>query len=221
MKKIYLFKRYERLWHWAQAALVLTLVATGFDIHGTWTLCGFETAVRVHEACGVSLVVLTLFTMFWHTTTGEHVHFIPTRRNLDAQIRFYTSGIFRGEDHPEIPTPENKFNPLQKAAYFALLVLVFPVQLAAGILYLGTPAWPDFVDRVGGLRTIALVHTAAAFATLSFIIVHVYMIMTGRTLGANVKAMITGYVEHEQRAAPVGTSLNGAAAAPAEKIALD
>lgn len=196
MSRVYLYKRYERLWHWAQALLVLTLAATGFEIHGTWSLLGFERAVHLHEASGVGLVVLTLFTMFWHATTGEVRNFVPTRKNFAEQIRFYTSGIFRRAPHPEIPTPEKKFNPIQRAAYFGLLILVFPVQIAAGVVYLGTPLWPGFTASAGGLRAVALLHTAGAFAMISFLIVHLYMITTGRTLWSNLKSMLTGFVEH-------------------------
>jgi thiosulfate reductase cytochrome b subunit len=182
MSRVYLFKRYERFWHWAQVALVLTLIVTGFEVHGSYALAGFEPAVKLHEA------------MFWHATTGEVRHFIPTRKNFAEQVRFYTGGIFRREPHPEIPTPEKKFNPVQRAAYFGLLIFVFPVQIAAGVLYLGTPLWPALTARLGGLRGIALVHTAGAFAMISFLIVHLYMITTGRTLGANLKAMVSGWV---------------------------
>ncbi len=196
MSRVYLFKRYERFWHWAQAALVLTLAATGFEIHGTWRALGFENAVRLHEASGSGLVLLTLFTMFWHATTGEVKQFVPTRKNFGEQIRFYTSGIFRRAPHPGIPTPDKKFNPIQRAAYFGLLIFVFPVQIAAGVVYLGTPLWPGLIQALGGLRTIALIHTAGAFAMLSFIVVHLYMITTGDTLSSNLKSMFTGYVDH-------------------------
>lgn len=196
MSRVYLFKRYERLWHWAQAALVLTLAATGFEVHGTWRLLGFERAVHLHEASGAGLVLLTLFTMFWHATTGEVKHFLPTKKNFAEQIRFYTSGIFRRAPHPEIPSPDRKFNSIQRAAYFGLLIFVFPVQIAAGVIYLGTPLWPGLIAGIGGLRAVALIHTAGAFAMLSFVLVHLYMITTGDTLWSNLKSMITGYVSH-------------------------
>ena len=195
-ERIYVFKRFERFWHWAQVVLILTLVATGFEVHGTIGVLGFENAVRLHEAAGSGLVVLTLFTMFWHWTTGEVRQFIPTRKNFIDQVRFYTSGIFRSAPHPEIPTPEKKFNPIQRAAYFGLLIFVFPVQIAAGVLYLGAPLWPGLIDGIGGLRPVALVHTAGAFAMLSYLVVHLYMITTGRTLGSNLRSMLTGWVEH-------------------------
>ena len=34
MSRVYLFKRFERFWHWSQAALVLFMLLTGFEIHG-------------------------------------------------------------------------------------------------------------------------------------------------------------------------------------------
>ena len=52
MKRVYLFKRYERLWHWLQALLVLTLLATGFTIHGTLSLPNFETRAQLARAGG-------------------------------------------------------------------------------------------------------------------------------------------------------------------------
>jgi thiosulfate reductase cytochrome b subunit len=70
------------------------------------------------------------------------------------------------------------------------------VQISAGVLYLGVPLWPGLIDALGGLRLVALVHTAGAFAMLSFLVVHLYMITTGRTLGSNLRSMLTGWVEH-------------------------
>ena len=30
-EKIYRFKRFERFWHWSQAALIIALLVTGFE----------------------------------------------------------------------------------------------------------------------------------------------------------------------------------------------
>ncbi|MGA6927111.1 MAG: hypothetical protein WBY88_15585 [Desulfosarcina sp.] len=43
-----------------------------------------------------------------------------------------------------------------------------------------------------------MVHTGAAFAILSFVIVHVYMTTTGHTLSAHIKAMISGWEKVEK-----------------------
>ena len=45
---VIIFKRFERFWHWSQAALVIILLMSGFEIHGSYHLLGFEEAVTVH-----------------------------------------------------------------------------------------------------------------------------------------------------------------------------
>ena len=38
MERIYIFKGFERFWHWTQALLILAMLATGFEVHGAWKL---------------------------------------------------------------------------------------------------------------------------------------------------------------------------------------
>ena len=40
-KRIYLYSRYERFWHWLQMALIAVLLATGLEVHGMFVLSGF------------------------------------------------------------------------------------------------------------------------------------------------------------------------------------
>jgi len=47
--------------------------------------------------------------------------------------------------------------------------------------------------NISGLRTVAILHTFGAFLLVSFFIIHLYLITTGRTVISNLKAMITGY----------------------------
>jgi thiosulfate reductase cytochrome b subunit len=51
------------------------------------------------------------------------------------------------------------------------------------------------------LRTIAMIHLALAFAVLVFLIVHVYMTITGYTILGHVKSMVTGWEKVEKNAA--------------------
>ena len=37
VKQIYIFKGFERFWHWAQAVLIMFMALTGFEIDGTYT----------------------------------------------------------------------------------------------------------------------------------------------------------------------------------------
>jgi len=48
---------------------------------------------------------------------------------------------------------------------------------------------------IGGLKVVALLHTAGAFLLVAFLIVHLYLITTGQTVTSNLKAMITGWEE--------------------------
>jgi hypothetical protein len=47
-ERVYLFKGFERFWHWSQAALIIFMLLTGFEIHGTYANFGFERAVNYH-----------------------------------------------------------------------------------------------------------------------------------------------------------------------------
>ncbi len=194
VRRLYLYARFERFWHWLQAGLVLALLVTGFEIHGTFSMLGFQAAVVWHNRLVWALVVLVVFAIFWHATTGEWKQYLPTFSKLREMVRFYTVGIFSGEPHPTEKTRLRKLNPLQRLTYLGLKVLVFPVQLGTGFLYL----FSDEVAAAGfdvSLRTVALIHTAGAFAMVAFVIAHVYLTTTGHTVLANIKAMITGWEE--------------------------
>ncbi|WP_028578509.1 cytochrome b/b6 domain-containing protein, partial [Desulfomicrobium escambiense] len=69
-KKIYLYTRFERFWHWVQSLLIFLLLLTGFEVHGTFTLFGFQKAVEYHNFLGLTWIVLFVFIVFWVLTTG-------------------------------------------------------------------------------------------------------------------------------------------------------
>jgi thiosulfate reductase cytochrome b subunit len=206
----HVYKGFERFWHWMQALLILFLALTGFEVHGSLTFLGFDQAVRYHRIAADAFIVLIVFAVFWHFTTGEWRQYLPTTGFLRAQLDYYVVGLFRGAPHPTRRTPLSKLNPLQKLVYLSLKILVIPVMVASGLLYM----FYRYPERhaiealnVEGLRTIAVVHTAGAFFLVSFVVAHVYLITTGRTLTSNLKAMITGYEDLEEEApAPSGAS---------------
>ncbi|WP_323003299.1 cytochrome b/b6 domain-containing protein [Denitromonas sp.] len=198
MKRIYVFKRYERFWHWSQAVLVIVMLVTGFEIHGSYDNLGFERAVRLHTLSAWTLLALWAFTIFWQFTTGEWRQYIPTASKLVAMARYYMFGIFVGAPHPYHKTALKKHNPLQRLAYLVLLALVSPIIWGSGLLYLFYAYWGDLgLDRWLSLEQVATVHTAGAFMMLVFVIAHVYLTTTGHTVFAHIKAMITGWDEVE------------------------
>jgi thiosulfate reductase cytochrome b subunit len=205
MRREYVYKGFERFWHWTQAGLILFLALTGFEIHGSLRFFGFEQAVRYHSAAAMALLVLIAFAIFWHLTTGEWRQYVPTLRNIRAQAEYYVVGIFRGTPHPTRKTALSKLNPLQRLVYLGLKLLVIPVIVTSGLLYMFY-RYPQSrgIDalNVSGLYGIAVVHTAGAFLLVAFLIGHLYLITTGTTATSNLKAMITGW-EELQEAQPV------------------
>ena len=193
MSRVLMFKRFERFWHWSQALLIFVLLFTGFAIHGTYEVMKFSTAVQVHTLAAWALIVLWVFAIFWHFTTGEWRQYIPTRDGLFAVMHYYLIGTFTGASHPYKKTTKAKHNPLQRLAYLFFKLVISPIIWVSGLLYLFYNDWPATLDGALELETVALVNTGAAFAMLVFIIAHVYMTTMGKTLTSHIKPMITGY----------------------------
>jgi thiosulfate reductase cytochrome b subunit len=198
MKKIYLYTRFERFWHWVQGLMIILLLLTGFELHGTYTLLGFETAHTLHIWTAWTWVVLFVFIVFWLITTGEWKQYQPTAKKVVQVAIYYVSGIFRGEPHPVPKSERAKHNPLQRLAYLGIVTALLPFQMATGLLYYYYSDWPA-LGLDWDLSTMAVLHTIGAFALLQFLVVHVYMTTTGHTVFAHVKAMFTGWEEvHEE-----------------------
>ena len=110
-ERIYIFKRFERFWHWSQALLIMFMMTTGFEVHGLYTLFGFENAVGFHTTAAWALITLWIFAIFWHFTTGEWKQYIPTLDKADAMLKYYLTGIFTHAEHPFRQTTLTKHNP--------------------------------------------------------------------------------------------------------------
>ena len=200
MKQVYIYKGFERFWHWTQALLIIFLAFTGFEVHGSINVLGFEHAARFHRIASWMLVGLIVFAIFWHLVTGEWRQYIPTTKKLAAQIRFYTTGMFRGEKHPTKKTEVRKLNPLQRLVYLGFKLVLIPLTIVTGFIYM----FHKTIDRNDmvivsnfSLGSIAFWHTLGAFLLMAFLIVHVYMTTTGERPLSNIRAMLTGHEETE------------------------
>lgn len=195
---VYIYRGFERFWHWMQALLIFFLAFTGFEIHGSYEFLGFAEAVRYHNFAAYSLLILIIFAIFWHLTTGEWKQYVPTLRNIQAQLNYYIFGIFKNAPHPTKKTVLTKLNPLQKITYFGLKMMVIPIIVTSGLLYIlyRYPSSQGITAiNIQTLEVIAIIHTIGAFMLIMFIIVHLYLITTGDTVTSNLKAMLTGYEE--------------------------
>jgi thiosulfate reductase cytochrome b subunit len=81
-----------------------------------------------------------------------------------------------------------------------LAALLLPIQMATGFLYWTYNSWSQWGLAFLNLKVLAIIHVAGGFAILSFVIVHIYMITTGRTVITHTRAMITGWEEVEEEA---------------------
>ncbi|MBS1706390.1 MAG: cytochrome b/b6 domain-containing protein [Armatimonadetes bacterium] len=198
MKRIYVYRLFERFWHWTQALLIIFLGLTGFEIHSEIRFFGFENAVHYHNSAAIAFLVLIAFAIFWHFATGEWKQYVPTLENIREQAQYYALGIFKNEPHPTEKTALSKLNPLQRIVYAGLKVVVIPTMVTSGLLYMFF-RYPQRYSvaqlNIKGLENIAVVHTVGAFALVAFLMAHLYLMTTGHTVTSNLKAMITGYEE--------------------------
>ena len=197
-KKIYLYTRFERFWHWVQSLLIFLLLLTGFEVHGTFTLFGFQKAVAYHNFLGLTWIILFVFIVFWVLTTGEWRQYIPTTKKLFEVIGYYGSGIFKGLPHPVQKSREAKHNPLQRLTYLGLTAVLLTLQMGTGLLYWLYNDWAIWNLTFLNLRLLALIHLACAFAILAFVVIHIYMTTTGHTLTSHIAAMFSGWEEVEE-----------------------
>lgn len=194
-----LYSRFERIWHWCQAVAILAMILTGVAIH--WPMGAdwlpFAWAVHIHNAAGFVLIANAFFGFFYFLATGSIRQYVPRRREFVSstgrQMSFYLRGIFRGERHPIEKVPERRLNPLQQITYLMVLNVLLPLQMATGLLMWSAASWPEAAQTLGGLGFLGLVHTFGAWCFCSFLMMHLYLITTGHTPSANLKAMVLGY----------------------------
>lgn len=195
LHKVKVFTRFERFWHWTQMALIFVLLFSGAGIHGFHHLMNFEAMVWTHVVAAIALIILWTFAIFWHLTTGNWRHYMPTTNGLFAVARYYAYDIFRGKDHPYRKRFWHKHNPLQAFSYLALKLALFPLLWITGLAYLLYGFWGQGPLTSGSLEWIAVIHTAAAYAMAVFVVIHVYLLTTGHSTVEHIKPMITGYDE--------------------------
>ena len=201
MRKVYIYKGFERFWHWVQASLIIFLAVTGFEVHGVFNIFGFEKAVEFHRTASWMLIGLIVFAIFWHITTGEWRQYIPTTKQLKDQVMYYLTGIFTGASHPTKRTSLSKLNPLQRIVYLGFKIILIPLTIVSGIFYMLYKTFDQnnlIVIEEYPLASIAFWHTLGAILLMAFLVVHVYMTTTGTTPTSNIKAMITGYEEIDE-----------------------
>jgi thiosulfate reductase cytochrome b subunit len=206
MTKIYVNPLPVRLWHGANAAMFLVLVATGVQLRylDLFDVISFRTAVIVHNWVGFALIanffVWLLFYLFSPRNRAYHPEFniLKLARDSFRQMQYYGWGMFRGEQNPHRIDPYDKFNPLQRMLYQVLMLVLLPLQFVTGLLMWDIKRFSDMIELVGGVRVVSTLHVLIFIFFVFYLLIHPYLATLGHTPTAHMKAMITGYEDVDE-----------------------
>jgi thiosulfate reductase cytochrome b subunit len=198
MKRTYLHPLPLRIWHWLNACIVIMLIVTGvyLRLHGIAALKPHDPVLLWHKYVGFAMIGSAVFWFIYAMSSQKRRrHYRIKRQHLMgilAQTEFYLISIFAGEENPFKATADDKYNPLQKIAYNAIMFVFLPVQAVTGLLFMSHPAFLS--GSLIGL--LGAIHAVFAYVLLLYLVVHLYMTTLGERVFSHTKAMITGY--HEQ-----------------------
>jgi thiosulfate reductase cytochrome b subunit len=201
MKRIYLHPLPLRVWHWVNASLVILLLVTGIQLRapGVPSLGPRHPALWVHRYAGWAMAASYVFWLTYSLATRNlrRQHAVR-RRDLGGifrQVKFYLISIFKGEENPFRPTPEEKFNPLQKLAYGAIMCIFAPILVVTGLLCSDILFIRKYILLWDVAGVVNAMHVLGAYVFALYLIVHLYMATLGRTIFSHIRAMIVGYEE--------------------------
>ncbi len=201
MKRIYLHPLPLRIWHWINAGIVIVLIVTGFYLrqHGIAALKPHDPVLLWHKYLGFAMIIATVFWLLYIPWSGNlRRHYGIGRKDLkgiSAQARYYLYSIFSGGENPFTATPDNKYNPLQKIAYDAVMFVFLPVLGVTGLLFLDIPLVRRYLLSENLMGLVGAVHVIFSYIVILFFIVHLYLVTLGETVFSHTKAMIYGYEE--------------------------
>ena len=203
MTRVRLYTLPIRVWHWINAFLIFLLIITGIQLRvpDVTVLAHYSQAVWLHKYAGFCMAGSFIFWLCYVLPSGSfRKHYLMRPRDVRGMVSqaiFYGYGIFRGKKNPFKPSPENKFNPMQKVAYFTVMALFTPVILITGILFSDILYFVSYINAIGGLRVLDALHVVVAYVFALYLLVHLYMATLGHTVFTHTKAMIVGYEEEE------------------------
>ena len=202
---IYLNPIPVRIWHWIHAIGIVLLCLTGAQIRFpeyVHIFATYKSAIVIHDYIGIIVCFDFLLWFFYYLFGARMLKklYIPTTDDLKTgiirQSLFYGFNYFKGLPNPHHSTPDNKFNPMQKAAYMMIMLGLVPLVIVTGLLLLFlTPAW---MAALGGIKVVIGIHLLVACSFAAFLFVHFYLATLGHTFLAHFITMITGWEEVEE-----------------------
>jgi thiosulfate reductase cytochrome b subunit len=210
-KMIYLQPLPVRIWHWLNALGIISLIVSGVEIRFPEyvAICGsYRSAIMLHNTAGLVVAVSFSIWFFYYKLVAGNISeiYVPKASDLTTglfrQVVFYFFGYFFGVPNPHHATPENKFNPLQKSAYLAIMFVLMPFVSLTGILLMNMGPMREIVLIIGGLKILSSLHFLLACSLCAFLFTHVYLATLGSTPLAYIKPMWTGWEkvgEHDEQ----------------------
>lgn len=194
-----------RIWHWVHAIAIVLLILTGIQLRFPDLITWFGTlkrAVNIHNIFGfIVLFDYALWFSFYAAKRELTKQYVPAPEDftigIPTQSAYYFGRVFFGDPAPFEPTPEAKFNSLQKTTYFGIMFVLVPLQIVTGVLLWDLKRFHPIIEALGGVRAIDAFHIIIAYIVIAFLVVHVYLSTLGHTFFAHFKAMIVGYEAKE------------------------
>ena len=217
MKRVYLHPLALRIWHWANALIVIILIITGIQVRlsGMASIRPHDPALVIHKYIGWLMIASFIFWLSYglatHTLRRNYTIAPRDLPGMLRQIKYYLVLIFKGEENPFRPSPEGKFNPLQKMAYSSVMGIFAPVLIITGLLFIDISLLRKYVLLWDIAKIVNAIHVAGAYIFVLYLIIHIYMATVGRTVFSHIKAMIVGYEEEPEagdaeQSTPAGAS---------------
>ncbi|MCW8859921.1 MAG: cytochrome b/b6 domain-containing protein [Deltaproteobacteria bacterium] len=214
-KKIYLQPTPVRIWHWINAFGIITLTVSGAQIRFPeyiTFLGSYKSAIYLHNTAGFVVAISFSLWFFYYMFVSRTMAnlYVPKAADLKTglvrQAKFYFLTYFLGWENPHHPTPENKFNPMQKSVYLGVMFVMMPLVSLSGIFLTNVDPLRELIVMVGGLKLLAGLHFLLACCLIAFIPTHVYLATLGHTPMEHIKTMWSGWEDEETEEA--GTQEN-------------
>lgn len=195
-----------RIWHWLNAFGIVTLCITGLQIRfpDYINIFGaYKAAIRLHNTAGVVVSISYLLWLMYYLVVAQSLikQYVPTLDDLKSgvfrQAYFYFLTYFLGKPNPHHSSPDHKFNPLQKAAYLIIMLILLPLVIVSGALLMYVAPLRELLLLLGGIKMLVGTHFLLACCFTAFLFVHIYLATLGHTPLAHFKPMWNGWEEED------------------------
>lgn len=193
-----------RIWHWLNAFGIVTLCVTGLQIRfpDYINIFGaYKAAIRLHNTAGVVVSISYMLWLLYYLVIARSLikQYLPTLEDLTTgifrQAYYYFLTYFVGSPNPHHSSPDSKFNPLQKAAYLVIMLVLLPLVIVSGILLMYVAPMRELLLLLGGIKILVGAHFLLACCFTAFLCVHIYLATLGHTPLAHFKPMWNGWEE--------------------------